>query len=288
MTRFATGIQNTALMPYHGLRVRWLDRRVHTANTVVGEVVYQPRGSCGPRVQRDYGLMVLHSGECQWRLNGTVHPLKADRVYLMLPGRREHWQFSADKETHHSWCTVRPSFMPKRLAAALRRAPFSVPCTALFHSLLQNAINLRFSQQPVVGVLAEHLVLCLFAEFLHSAHKNDSSTGDDLTVRNFLLCVENHFGDENCLQLARQASGASRNSLLRNFHTAMQTTPAKYLWKFRVERGAAMLAETGQTAAEIAYRCGFKSPFHFSRLFKKHLGQSPKEFRRDGQRAGRH
>ena len=93
-------------MPYHGHKFRWEDRRVQTANVVIGEVVYQPQGGCGPRVQRDYELVVLHSGECELRLDGTLQPLKADRVYLMRPGGREHWQFSADKETHHAWCSV--------------------------------------------------------------------------------------------------------------------------------------------------------------------------------------
>jgi transcriptional regulator GlxA family with amidase domain len=60
----------------------------------------------------------------------------------------------------------------------------------------------------------------------------------------------------------------------------MNTTPARYLWQFRIERGAAMLGETGHTVAEIAYRCGFQNPFHFSRLVKQHFGQSPKEIRR--------
>ncbi len=34
------------------------------------------------------------------------------------------------------------------------------------------------------------------------------------------------------------------------------------------------------TVAEIAYRCGFKDPFHFSRLVKKLQGLPPREVRR--------
>ena len=36
----------------------------------------------------------------------------------------------------------------------------------------------------------------------------------------------------------------------------------------------------GNTAAEIAYCCGFKNPFHFSRLLKKRTGRSPRDIRR--------
>jgi AraC-like DNA-binding protein len=30
---------------------------------------------------------------------------------------------------------------------------------------------------------------------------------------------------------------------------------------------------------QIAYELGFKYPQHFTRLFKQHIGQSPKEYR---------
>jgi AraC-like DNA-binding protein len=40
-----------------------------------------------------------------------------------------------------------------------------------------------------------------------------------------------------------------------------------------------MLSATGLTVAEIADRCGFQSPFHFSRLVKKLQGCSPRETR---------
>ena len=266
-------------MPYDGTRFRWQDRRVHTANIVVGEVVYQPGGTCGPRVQRDFELVILHSGECQLQLNGAAHQLKPDRVYLLRPGGREYFQFATDKDTHHSWCALRPRFVPKSLEACLRRAPLAAPCSALFHSLLEGALKLRFSRQASVRVLAEELALCLFADFLHAAREGESGAYGDLAVRNFLLFVEEHFGEEDCLQAARAAAGVSRNSLFQKMHRVMKTTPAHFLWQFRAERGAAMLAETGQTVGEIAYRCGFKNPFHFSRLLKRRFGESPKEIR---------
>jgi len=98
-------------------------------------------------------------------------------------------------------------------------------------------------------------------------------------VNVFLRYVGDHFAEENCLPAARQAAGVSRNTLLNKFHQSLDTTPAHYLWKVRAERGISMLAETGRTVAEIAYHCGFKNPFHFSRLLKQQTGRSPKEIR---------
>jgi AraC family L-rhamnose operon regulatory protein RhaS len=174
---------------------------------------------------------------------------------------------------------VRPGFIPKRLVAELRRAPFSAPCSALFHSLLESALKLRFSGQSSLRVLVEAMALCLLAEFLHAASEAEAGAHDDVAVRNFLHCVEEHFGEEDCLQAARLAAGISRNSLFQKLRRVMGTTPANFLWQFRAERGAAMLVETGRTVGEVAYRCGFKNPFHFSRVLKRRFGKSPKDIR---------
>jgi AraC-like DNA-binding protein len=233
-------------------------------------------------VQRDFELVMLHSGEGRVTLNKTVHDLKIGKVYLFLPGGREHFHFAADKETHHSWCAIRPRFMPESLKKILRRAPFSAQCSDLFHSQVASALKLRGLRDTATRILIEQLGLCLFAEFLHASRASYSDLGDQ-AVRNFLQYIEDHFGEQDCMEAARRAAGVSRSTLVYKFRTFMQSTPGSYLWNHRVERGAAMLAETGYTVAEIAYHCGFKNPFHFSRKLKEQCGRSPREIRRETQ-----
>jgi transcriptional regulator GlxA family with amidase domain len=84
--------------------------------------------------------------------------------------------------------------------------------------------------------------------------------------------MEQHLTEPDCLQTAHVAAGVSRNTLITWFRTELQVTPARYLWRLRAERGIAMLAETGNTIAEIAYACGFRAPFHFSRHVKSLAG----------------
>ena len=51
------------------------------------------------------------------------------------------------------------------------------------------------------------------------------------------------------------------------------------LWRVRIEASKRLLAETGLTSEKIAYRCGFQSPYHFSRKFKELVRVGPREFR---------
>jgi AraC-like DNA-binding protein len=265
---------------YEGHRLRWANRRMHTPNAVCGEVLYEPGGVCGPRVQQDFELVLLHSGECEVSLDRATHSLTVGTIYLFLPGGHEHFRFSRDKETHHSYCSIHPGFMPRRFQQSLHRTPFSVPCSEAFHLILAAVFKLRTARHSATSALIDQLSLSLFAEFLNLALALDGEAGGDPAVRAFLHHVEDHFGDGNCLHEAHKAAGISRNALIYKFRNELRTTPARHLWRVRAERGAAMLGETGHTTAEIAYRCGFTNPFHFSRLVKQHFGQSPKELRR--------
>ena len=42
-----------------------------------------------------------------------------------------------------------------------------------------------------------------------------------------------------------------------------------------------MLVEGNRSIAEIAYELGFENPPYFSRMFKKEVGMSPKEFQNE-------
>ncbi len=253
---------------------------MHTGNVVFGEVLYEPGGVCGPRVQRDFELVVLHSGSCEVSLNQGVHTVSVGSTYLFLPGGHENFRFSPDKETHHSYCSIRPGFMPGDFRERLRKAPFSAPCSEVFRLLLTAVFKLRTPRHKSTSTLIEQLGLSLFAEFLDASGRTEVNGSHDPAVRAFLHYVEDHFGEEDCLRAAHEAAGLSRNALIYKFREELQLTPARYLWRFRTERGGAMLSETGHTAAETAYRCGFKNPYHFSRLIKQHFGQCPKDLRR--------
>jgi transcriptional regulator GlxA family with amidase domain len=141
------------------------------------------------------------------------------------------------------------------------------------------AFKLRSSRLQATANLINQFGVCAFAEFLNEAHDAQAHPNQDPAVLAFLRHIEDRFAEPDCLRTAHHAAGISRNALIYKLNREMRTTPARYLWKFRVERGAAMLAETGHTVAEIAYRCGFKNPFHFSHLVKRHFGQSPKTIR---------
>lgn len=68
--------------------------------------------------------------------------------------------------------------------------------------------------------------------------------------------------------------------LLRTFRTTFGETPKEYLTRLRLERARHLLTVTSRSVTEVCFDVGFSSLGTFSTLFHRHIGCSPREFRR--------
>lgn len=57
------------------------------------------------------------------------------------------------------------------------------------------------------------------------------------------------------------------------------TKPKDFISLFMIEEAKRQLMETSEDISEIAYRLGFEYPAHFTRMFKRLVGVTPKEYR---------
>ena len=68
--------------------------------------------------------------------------------------------------------------------------------------------------------------------------------------------------------------------LLRTFRGAFGETPHEFLTRLRLDRARDLLTVTSRPVTEICFDVGFSSLGSFSTLFRRHVGLSPAQFRR--------
>jgi len=88
----------------------------------------------------------------------------------------------------------------------------------------------------------------------------------------------NYYKDINLYQLAR-LSFLHPNYLCQLFKKNKSCTISQYLTNIRLKKAQEFLATTNKTIAEIAQAVGYKDANYFSRIFSKHLGMSPTQYR---------
>jgi transcriptional regulator GlxA family with amidase domain len=76
------------------------------------------------------------------------------------------------------------------------------------------------------------------------------------------------------------AAGVSPRTLLRRFAAETAESPLAYLQKARVRLARHLLETTDQSVASITTRVGYVDQATFARLFRRHVGLTPSEYRR--------
>lgn len=126
--------------------------------------------------------------------------------------------------------------------------------------------------------------LSLFAEGLKHCDnaKHERQSLSQKRRQDVLRYVEIHLSDPKLnAEMVAQACGISRrylSHLLRQQGTSFPTL----IWDWRLKTAHEWLSSNMSTdisIAEVAFRIGFKSPAHFSRLFKRVYNMSPREYR---------
>lgn len=104
----------------------------------------------------------------------------------------------------------------------------------------------------------------------------DSSS---LTDR-IILYLNTHYGEKITLSDLCKRFNTNKTTLQEQFKKAMGQSVMSYLIALRVNLSALMLKDTRLAATEIADRLGFSDYAHFHRMFQKHIGHSPLQYRK--------
>jgi len=126
----------------------------------------------------------------------------------------------------------------------------------------------RFAQRTALMT-----ILCQLAEWASSAPA--ISPG----IKRAARYITGHFSASIAVQKLIAESGMSRATFHRRFLSEMGRTPLEMITELRMARAREMLLLTDAPVADIADLCGYPDNSYFARIFKKHCGMSPVEFR---------
>lgn len=105
-----------------------------------------------------------------------------------------------------------------------------------------------------------------------------SDPADDAFAARLQAAFDAHPGRAVPVAVLARACGLPVRAFTARCRAATGLPPAKALLRHRCEQALRLLHD-GLPVAVTAERLGFASPFHFSRAFKRHLGEAPSRVR---------
>ena len=102
---------------------------------------------------------------------------------------------------------------------------------------------------------------------------------DSDTVGDIIQYLNEHIANKITLEDVLKEYSINRNQLNSMFIKETSMTCLSYLEKMRMNLSKLMLADTELQVAEIAERVGYLEPNYFAKVFKKHTGVTPSQYR---------
>lgn len=100
-----------------------------------------------------------------------------------------------------------------------------------------------------------------------------------INIAKSISYMESHYIEDIPIDVLAEISHYSPRHFTRIFSETYNTTPLNYILSLRINKACSLLKENSLTISNIALQCGFNDNNYFSRIFKKRIGLTPKQFR---------
>jgi len=91
--------------------------------------------------------------------------------------------------------------------------------------------------------------------------------------------INNNFTRSISISRLAESCHISPSYLHKVFHRQVGMTPIQYITSLRIQQSEYLLESSTLSITEIAEHCGFEDARYFCRVFKKHKGSSPSQYR---------
>jgi len=138
-------------------------------------------------------------------------------------------------------------------------------------------INERFYVEALVDALAAHF-LRRFGATSHSLNKEHNGPFL-LKLRRTIAYIKVHLAQELSLATLAAVEKTSPAHFAHLFKAATGLAPHQYVIARRIEEAKRLLAETKDSLVDIGLQVGCADQSHFTALFHRHVGLTPKAYR---------
>ncbi len=261
-----------------------------TAVYYCGQMRCPPGHSWGTSMRDHYLLHYIHSGKGTYRCGDRSYQLGAGHSFLLFPGIPGAYQADSADPWTYSWVAFSGEGLSHYLELAgltpgtpIHQHPKPEWLEVCMSELMEyGSAPTAASQLHAVGILYRLLASMVenspIGQLPASSRPNRSWYLDKA-----LAYIQDHYAtsDLTVSSMAKHV-GLERSYFAKLFAQEFHQTPYQFLLRYRIEKASRLLTHTDLPIADIAAAAGFQDPDYFTKVFRKHIGCSPTDFRKHG------
>ncbi|MBK1880449.1 helix-turn-helix domain-containing protein [Pelagicoccus mobilis] len=207
---------------------------------------------------------------------GSVHV--SPNSFVVWEPKTEQIYGSRIVEWDHSWLHVQgtaiPTFLEENNLSPRTPIPYqqSSIADALMHRLYQEETKWSVPDSRIQKNHVENALIDI-------ARASTSKQEIDPRLQRVKRAIDSQPQLTPTLQELADIAKLSVPHLCAQFKKAFGQAPVAYLTHSKIERAKHLLSTRKDSISEISDALGYSDPFHFSRMFKRKIGLSPRQWR---------
>lgn len=231
----------------------------------LGQEDCAPGYGYGPAVRTHWLLHYVTSGCGTFTREGVTYPVGAGQIFVIPPYLETYYAADTGNPWHYIWIGfTADGALPEVFSQPVLLCP---EAGSLFREML--------SCRQLKSGKSAYLAGCLW-QLTSLLLEQGQSKGDYVDMA--LAYIHAEYMHPISVQELAQRLGLNRSYFYSLFLERTGLPPSQYLIRLRLGKAAELMAKLGESPSVAAASVGYEDIFHFSKLFKKHYGISPRAY----------
>ena len=235
--------------------------------------------------RRDYQILYVANGKTHFWFDGREEIVSTGHMVLYKPEEIQKYVYYLEDNPEVFWIHFTGSDVKNILAyhgISLDEHVFYCGVLpdykALFRKIIQELQLCRYGYEDYIASLFNDILLLVDRQ----QHEQKKATGNvQEQIERAAAYFNENYNTKISIDDYAESLHISTNWFIHNFKQYAGMSPAQYILSLRMVNAQSLLERTTYNIKEISEIVGYENPLYFSRVFKKEIGKSPAQYRKE-------
>lgn len=238
-----------------------------------------------PKGRLDYQLLYIAAGKTHFFFGEREEIVESGHIVLYGPGEPQKYNYFAVDHPEVFWV----HFTGYDVKNILNYYNLSVDKHVyyvgtipeykwIFRRMIQEMQMRRPLYEEWLASLLNDLFLLMDRQILEGYKSNSNIQHEIKLAASFF---HENYNRQISIEEYAQSRHISVGWFIRNFKLVTSMTPIQYILSIRISNAQSLLEHSNYNVSEVAGIVGYDNPLYFSRVFKKQVGLSPAQYRKE-------
>ena len=235
--------------------------------------------------RRDYQILYVANGKTHFWFDDREEIVSAGHMVLYKPEEIQKYVYYLEDNPEVFWIHFTGRDVKNILAyhgISLDEHVFYCGVLpdykALFRKIIQELQLCRYGYEDYIASLFNDILLLVDRQ----QHEQKKTTGNvQEQIERAAAYFNENYNTKISIDDYAESLHISTNWFIHNFKQYAGMSPAQYILSLRMVNAQSLLERTTYNIKEISDIVGYENPLYFSRVFKKEIGKSPAQYRKE-------